>query len=291
MKRPTSITHLHLVSAINSEMEHEIKEYTGKSNAIRILDMGCGKGKFLAFVSNILPILHPDVKFEFYGYDIREHGARHENYLTTLIEYLNSEAPSENWEKRIEVISEHDNFPYDEGFFDYTVSNQVFEHIMNPEFIFGEIHRCLRPNGISINLFPVKEVLYESHLDLPLAHKILNWDLLKSYIRTLNSIGFGSFSKYKDKGTSIEHYAEFQADYLLNYTNYKSSKEFLLLGKKYGFRTSFRYTQEFYKSKLLSLLKIAPKYRYKTKRSTFLDKAAFSLLKYNSSVTLVLEKQ
>jgi SAM-dependent methyltransferase len=272
-------------------MEREIKKYTRNNNAIRILDMGCGKGKFLAFISNILPILHPEVKFEFYGYDIQEHGAQSEDYLTTLIEYLNSEAPSENWEKRIEVISSEDNLPYDEGFFNYIVSNQVFEHVMNHEFVLGEIHRCLKPNGISINLFPVKEVLYEGHLRLPLAHRILNEDLLKSYIKVLNFIGFGRFSEYKSEGMSIEDYAKSRADYISKCTNYKSYKYFLLLGKKYGFRTSFRYTQEFYKSKLFSLLKVAPKYKYKIKRSALLDKAASSLLKYINNVTLVLEKQ
>jgi SAM-dependent methyltransferase len=279
------------VSAINSEIKREIAGCGGHRDEIRILDMGCGKGHFLAYAANVLPTLHPEVKFEFYGYDVREHGARSADYLATLLEYLNSEAPSESWAERIAVISSEDSLPYEDGFFDYVTSNQVFEHVKNHEFVLGELHRCLGANGVSINLFPVKEVLYEGHVHLPFAHRISSSSLLKRYIKAASSRGRGRVCEYKTEATSLEGYAESRTEYLLNRTNYRSAREFLSLAGKCGFAVSSRYTAEFYANKLRSLLKVAPRYEFRTDRSPFLDRAAFSLLKYLGSVTLVLEKQ
>jgi SAM-dependent methyltransferase len=279
------------VSAINSEIKREETADGGKKDKVRILDVGCGRGHFLAYASNVLPILHPEIGFEFYGYDVREHGARCPDYLANLVDYLSSETPSVSWAERIAVISSADSLPYDDGFFHYTTSNQVFEHVRNHELVLSELHRCLGANGVSINLFPMKEVLYEGHVHLPLAHRISNPSLLKRYIKAASSTGRGRVCEYKPDAMSTECYAEFRTEYMLNCTNYRFAREFLSLSSRYGFRISFRYTAEFFQSKLRSLLRVAPNYEYRTNRSALLDRLAFLLLKYVSSVTLVLEKQ
>ena len=51
-------------------------------------------------------------------------------------------------------------------------SNQVMEHVMHQDVVFREIHRCLSPGGLSINLFPAREVLWEGHALMPLVHRI-----------------------------------------------------------------------------------------------------------------------
>ena len=289
LNQPTSITHLHLLNTINTEL-CRTEEQEKSLAVVRVLDMGCGKGNLLVYLSQVLPLLHPELVFEFYGYDIEEHGARNKDYLTSLLSYLESESPTEPWKKRIYVISANEPLPMKDNFFQFIVSNQVFEHVRNHNVIFQEIHRCLADNGVSINLFPLRDVLYEEHLFLPLAHKIQNWDLLKSYIKLLNWCGLGRYSEFKEQDMSLEKYAQTCADYLLKFTNYQGDQDFLLLGKKHGLRPSFRYTQDFYFTKLCSLLKLSPSYQYRTHRSSLLDTVSLMFLKYVSSVTLVLEK-
>ena len=38
-------------------------------------------------------------------------------------------------------------FPFKDSFFDYVISNEVLEHVFEPEKFMGEIHRVLKPDG------------------------------------------------------------------------------------------------------------------------------------------------
>lgn len=50
---------------------------------------------------------------------------------------------------------EHLTFP--DGSFDLTITLDVMEHVYNPDKVFREVHRTLKPNGIYICTFPVRK--------------------------------------------------------------------------------------------------------------------------------------
>lgn len=189
------------------------------------------------------------------------------------------------------MISSKEAWPYDDGFFDFVISNQVVEHVLDHDLFFSEISRILCQGGKSFHLFPLRHYFYEGHLNLPMVHRILNHDFLVSYIKFLSRLGLGKFRDHNiSTSISLNEYSERHADYMSFFTNYLSYREILKLGKKYSLRTSFRYTQEFYEAKLRSLLRLKPRHKYNYNRSSFIDWIAIHFFKYLSSITLMLEK-
>lgn len=282
-----SITHQHILSVLNTELR-EIPE----GHLIKVLDVGCGDGHLIGYMMKNLGILNPNIKIDVYGFDVSDHGVQSEGYFASTIEHLSGDFPDISWGERLQVISSKESWPYPDNFFDFVISNQVLEHINNHGLFFSEVRRTLRDGGRSVHLFPLKHYFYEGHLHLPLIHKILNHDLSLSYIKTLSRMGFGKFKSHnKSSGVSINDYAERHADYMCFFTNYLSHTEVLKLGKENSLRTSFRYTREFYTSKLGSVFGRAPKYLYRRNRSSFFDWLTFHILKYLSSITLVLHKR
>ena len=59
--------------------------------------------------------------------------------------------------------------PFDDASFDFVVSSQVFEHVMNMDETFAEIRRVLRPEGIGLHIFTGRYCFLEPHTFVPLA--------------------------------------------------------------------------------------------------------------------------
>jgi len=286
ISKAKSITHQHLLSILNTESEGFSEE-----RPLRILDVGCGDGHLINYLMKNFGVLNPAIKFEIYGFDVNDHGVQSEGYFTNTIELLSDNFPNIPWEKRLNVFSAKELWPYTDDFFDIIISNQVAEHVQDHNLFFSEINRTLCRGGYSIHLFPLKHYFYEGHLHLPLVHKILNHDFMVSYIKHLSRLGLGKFKSHnRSSSVSLEKYAERHADYMSFFTNYLSYLEVLKLGKKHSLRTSFRYTQEFYTGKLRSMLGLGSKYKYRRNRSSIADWLSIHILKYVSSVTLVLHK-
>lgn len=287
ISRAKSITHEHLLSIINTELKRFSKHKT-----VRILDVGCGNGQLLSYLTENLPKLNPTMTFEIYGFDVKDHGVQRNGFLNNTVSYLSGRFPNVQWAERIATISTNEPWPYPNDFFHVVVSNQVLEHINDHDKFFSEIHQVLSGNGYSVHLFPLKSYIYEGHLLLPFVHRIMNYDLLVKYIRYLSRLGLGKFrSHQREFGVSLDEYCEAHADYMHHFTNYISYREALKFGKKNGLRTSFKYTREFYLRKLRYLLKSKNSYEYKQDRSSFYDWVSLIVLKYVSSVTLFLEKK
>lgn len=274
LSRATSITHEHLLAIINTECDR----FQGEP--IRILDAGCGDGELIAYLQENLPLLKPTKKFEIYGYDVCDSGVQCGCFFANTLNFLNSKFNGIKWSERLNLISEVESLPYQDGFFHIIISNQVLEHVNNHDLFFSQIKRTLCSEGFSVHLFPLKHYIYEGHLHLPFVHRILNYDILFSYIRWLSRFGFGKFQKHKkDMKVNINTYTERHADYMIHFTNYVSYKEVLLLGKKHHLRSSFKYTNEFYIRKIRSVLRLRPKYSYKRNRSAIVGMLSVLFLK------------
>jgi len=56
--------------------------------------------------------------------------------------------------KHADVYYDGNEFPFKSYFFDYAISNEVLEHVFEPEHLIMEIHRILKPNGLLLLTVP-----------------------------------------------------------------------------------------------------------------------------------------
>lgn len=282
---PKSITHLHLLSLINSQTQD-----APSGSVIRLLDAGCGRGDLIAYLHNGLSALRPDLRFEIYGFDVSWGTARTNEAKVKAVAELEQTAPGPDWGQRIALLSQSSLWPYPDAFFHAIVSNQVLEHVADHGKFVSEVKRTLAPGGFSAHLFPLKNYVYEGHLFVPFAHRIGNHDFAMPYLRLMHRLGFGRLDAQGRPSREGVANAENQADWLMRFTNYRSRKEFIDLGRREGLRVSFRFTQEFYWAKIRSLLRRPPKYVYSRKRSVLRDWLSITFLKYASCITLFFVK-
>jgi SAM-dependent methyltransferase len=284
--KPTSITHLHLLAVINSELP----SWRGES-PLRILDVGCGNGRLLAYLAHELGRLHPAIPIELYGVDVHDHGVQAHGFLDRTLEDLAAACPEYPWKERLFLTADGDAWPFPDEYFHVAISNQVLEHVRNHRVFLRELRRTLIEGGVSAHLFPLRHYLFEGHLHLPLVHRIRNTDLLRAYIRACSRLGLGKYPTHRRQfGTTLDEYVERHADYMQYFTNYVSQTEILRLAKLERFRVSFRYTQGFYTNKLRAMLGRPAVLQYRRARPVMIDWLATFVLRYVSSVTLFLQK-
>lgn len=113
----------------------------------RVLDVGCGTGDLVAHLRG--------EGFDAWGCDNAE-------YVT---EYRGGE-------RLLEIARSPYRLPAEDGSFDAVISSQVLEHAQNKDVLYREIHRVLRPGGVTLHAFPPKYYLpIEPHIFVPL----VNW--------------------------------------------------------------------------------------------------------------------
>ncbi len=286
-ERGASLTHEHLLAIIATELKQ-----VGAHGIVRLLDMGCGDARLLAYLHRNLPRLLPGVVFELYGIDVHDHGVQAEGFLPRAIAALREACPGPDWAGHIHSVGSTDPWPVADDSLDVVVTNQVLEHVRDHAFFFAELHRTLKDGGISVNLFPLRHCVHEGHLRLPFVHRFRHADLRRAYIQLLSRFGLGKYpSHHRKYGLSLGQYTQMHADYIEFMTNYLTWREVLALAKRAQLRGSFRYTQEFYFRKLRDLAHLPPRFVYRRNRNALADWAWAYALKYASSITLFLEKR
>lgn len=61
--------------------------------------------------------------------------------------------------------------PFEDGAFDLVMSNQVLEHVPDLGSVVSEIARVTRPGGVSVHLFPSRDVWREGHCGVSFLHR------------------------------------------------------------------------------------------------------------------------
>lgn len=285
---PTSITHQHIVATINTLIAE--RSFSADAGTIRILDMGCGDGKLISHILDALPLLQPRYKIECYGLDVADAGVQVSGFMNRTIDDLSGKYPDIDWRQRLALISHVDHWPCREGHFDFITSNQVMEHVRDHQFVFSEISRCLAPGGVNINLFPVREVLFEGHALMPLVHKISDTDRRARFMKLFAKAGFNRcFRRDGERHgwTTIDEFARKFSRILEEDTNYVSGRQLLQMAGRAGLDGSFLYTKDFYRAKLWSLI---GKRSYCYRNWRIGEQIAFNALRYVSSITFVMRK-
>jgi SAM-dependent methyltransferase len=280
---------LHLVACANTELG---ARHMSDTATVRILDAGCGDGLLLAYLEDCLSQLHPRWRLELYGFDVVDHGVQQSGFMDRAVQFLSGHSPQVNWLHRVRGIGAADPWPFEDQSFDLVLSNQVLEHVQNHASFFREAHRVLAKGGTSVHLFPLKHYIYEGHLHLPWVHRIRSYDLQKFYISMLSRVGLGKYQSHKrESGISVEEFSERHADYMSFWTNYLTEAEALDIARRAGFRSSFRYTSDFYAQKIALILRRNPRVKYRVTGRGLWDSVTVKGLRYVSSVTLTCHKE
>ena len=155
----------------------------------RILDFGCGEGEMVRE--------YRDAGFQAFGADIM---------LDSKTELL----------RRIETGTYR--IPFDDGTFDFVFSNGVLEHVQDLPAALTEIHRVLRPGGVSLHFTPAKFRLIEPHVFVPLAGLIRNQPWLRLWA------SFGVRNSFQ-RGLNSAEVARKNYSFLHAHTFYRSKRQ------------------------------------------------------------------
>jgi SAM-dependent methyltransferase len=179
-----------------------LERYLRGKPPLTILDYGCGAGE-IVFAARKLGI-------NIYGTELFYKGGSTKQVveaagaLGTIIR---------------EISNGRIDFP--DATFDFVLSNMVFEHVEDMDSVLREINRVLKPGGVTLNLFPSRDVWREGHCGIPFLH----WFSKKSKIRysyglILRRLGLGY---HKGVKTPEDWTSEF-LEWLDRYCYYRDRK-------------------------------------------------------------------
>ena len=211
---------------------------------IRILDAGCGS---LGLIESLLRELpkHWGGSIEVYGFDIKP--------FYTLERFAEIIESSPILRKKLALTRLHAvdiddyNVPFEDGFFDIIVSNQVIEHVQNLETFYRESFRLLGSKGAMLFCFPTEEVIVEPHLFVPWVHRIKTRVLARRWLKI--------FWLFKDWD---ESHIEERLDYLENDTNYRPFNWHLKQLELLELKAAPRFNTRFLVQRLLNLFNVNP---------------------------------
>jgi SAM-dependent methyltransferase len=286
LRAATSVTHLHILAVVATELDSY-----GRTEPIKVLDAGCGKGELMAYLQANLAELHARTDFEVHGFDVHDSLTEHAPSAEVVLANLREDWPDASWEGRVKYVSVSDPWPYDNDEFDVVVTNQVLEHVADLDFFLGQLARTMKPGSFSVHVFPFRRVLYEWHLKMPLVHRIEDFRLRERAIELLSRAGIGTFAEtHALDGIDEATYGHTRADFIQFGTFYRSWREVARAGKAAGLRATHRYTRGLYTQKLRVLLSKGEVYRYSRRTSPLTDLASFAVLPQLATATVVLEK-
>jgi ubiquinone/menaquinone biosynthesis C-methylase UbiE len=201
------------------------------------LDFGCGSGDKVKFLR--------DCGYNFVGCDI----AFKEGEFTIALE-------KESIIKRISTNPY--KLPYPENHFDFVLSDQVFEHVLDYDKALSELSRVMKSGSPSLHIFPSKWKVFEPHTGTPFGGAInfylwiLFWALLG-----VNKRGHKNISRFA--------IAKLDYDYIKQNTNFISGSEIRRLFQRSGFTIKYcnhkaiKLSSNSFISKFVSLIPLSSK--------------------------------
>lgn len=125
----------------------------GARRAHRVLDVGCGRGDTVAWLRAR--------GWDAYGVDVDA------DYVERGRAYLASAADDP---ARLQLVRDDLSFPFEDGFFDIVLSDQVIEHVPNLNALAAEVARVSAPASRGLHIYPARWYPVEPHLKTPFTH-------------------------------------------------------------------------------------------------------------------------
>ncbi len=246
-----SLTHLHLRNLLAAYLPRD-------AGALRILDLGSGSGTLTTYLQRQLS--EAGFTVELYGLDVNDMQVQERSFHTASIARAHAVEPGHPWQDRLVLIESGQPWPFPTDHFDAIVSNQVFEHIHEPDATLAQISRTLKPSGYSAHLFPFESYILEGHLKVPFAHWLTDGTLREQWIKRYYGLQDRRrrgkyFRDGRAAGWSLADYSAAHADYLVTQTHYMSFREFARASAQHGLRVDLDHTVDFYALKAHELLK------------------------------------
>jgi SAM-dependent methyltransferase len=183
MRTNLTSRHLSLQQNILGDLGHALEP------GARVLDFGCGSGNMVEE--------YCAAGYDAFGCDIR---------VANESEHIRR------------ISSEAGLLPFADDSFDFVFSDQVMEHIPDHALAFTEIRRVMKPNAVSLHIFPARLKPTEGHVFVPFGGLIQSrwWLRLWALCGIRNSF---------QKGKSVRETVELNLNYLRNQTNYLSKSQ------------------------------------------------------------------
>jgi SAM-dependent methyltransferase len=216
---------------------------------LRILEVGAGLGLISTYLQglghNVVALEPAGLSFDFFEVTKQE-----------IWRILGKDAP-ELLEKTAEELS-----PQTDGFFDFSFSINVMEHIADIEKATSSISSVLKPGGVSVNTCPNYIVPYEPHFGIPLLPffpgltKYLFARKISENRPLWDSLNFITLTRVKRMAVQNELKVAFERGLILkSFMRFEEDHEFLerhknsIVGRSYSFLKA---------SKILGILGFLP---------------------------------
>jgi SAM-dependent methyltransferase len=194
----------------------------GKSTSrIKVLDWGCGRGRFVLRLR--------ELGFDAYGVDIDPEPVKNGLPLFATKGYTN---------EPLSVIDKNGQTIYEDGFFDFVMTDNVLEHVSDLNKVMAEINRLTSKDGGGYHIFPAQRQFVEGHLFMPFIHWLPEGRFRKDVIRSF--VRMGKEPHWAEvEGLDLETKTRVYYDYSTDHIFYRPYKVIRDQFKQFGFKVKF----------------------------------------------------
>lgn len=204
---------------------HYIEEYRKRAglepSQLRILEWGCGRGRETLWFR--------ERGYDSYGVDIDPETVRNGSRL------FQSRGVDPG---ALRVLGADGRADFPDGFFHFTYSNQVFEHVSDLTRAARELWRVTAANGEGHHVFPAHRYIVEGHLFMPFVHWLPKNELRRRAISLYVHAGREPHWRELEGKSHRDRAATYYA-YSVNKTFYRSPRQIRAIFESANFAVSY----------------------------------------------------